>query len=166
MLYLLDSNVLITASKTYYQIDRVPEFWDWLIHMGEQGNIKIVKEVYEEITNGTDALKDWARQEEVEAALRFDGLADIGLVRRVIANGYAPDLTDEEIEKVGRDPFLIAYALADVGNRTIVTTEVSKPRRVRANRHIPDVCASLGVPCLNTFDLTTALNFRTDWQRG
>lgn len=166
MLYLLDSNVVITASKTYYQIDRVPEFWNWLIHVGEQGNIKIVREVYEEITNGTDALKDWAKQEEVEAALRFDGLADIGLVRRVIANGYAPDLTDEEIEKVGRDPFLIAYALADAGNRTIVTTEVSKPRRLRANRHIPDVCTSLGVLCCNTFDLTTALNFRTDWHKG
>ena len=79
----------------------------------------------------------------------------------VIENGYADDLTDIEAEKLGRDPFLIAYALADSGHRTVVTTEVSKPRRTRANRHIPDVCRDFNVPCCNTFDLVRALDFRT-----
>lgn len=27
MLYLLDANVLITASRLYYPVDQVPEFW-------------------------------------------------------------------------------------------------------------------------------------------
>jgi len=52
---------------------------------------------------------------------------DIPLVSKVTDEGYAPDLTDDEVEKIGRDPFLIAYALAAVGERCIVTTEVSKP---------------------------------------
>ena len=30
---------------------------------------------------------------------------------RLTEEGYAPDLTDVEIEEIGRDPFLIAYAL-------------------------------------------------------
>jgi hypothetical protein len=37
---------------------------------------------------------------------------DITLVQNVVNNGYAPDLTDVEVEAIGRDPFLIAYALA------------------------------------------------------
>ena len=34
MLYLLDASVLITAYNSYYPIDRVPEYWEWLVHMG------------------------------------------------------------------------------------------------------------------------------------
>ena len=163
MLYLLDANVLITANNTYYSLERVPEFWTWLVHMGETNNVKIVEEVYEEIKDGTDDLAVWANQDDNEAALLFNEPVDIAQVRIVTSTGYAADLTDDELERIGRDPFLIAYALSDIGNRTIVTTEVSKPRRVRANRHIPDVCTGFGVPCCNTFDLTTILNFTTGW---
>jgi hypothetical protein len=83
---------------------------------------------------------------------------------RVVEKGYAPDLTDDEVEKIGRDPFLISYALAFLDQRCIVTTEVSKPKRVRGNRHIPDVCATMGVQCIDSFQLLRALDFRTSWQ--
>ena len=32
-------------------------------------------------------------------------------VTRVLEYGYASDLTDEELIRIGRDPFLVAYAL-------------------------------------------------------
>jgi len=165
LLYLLDANVLITASRTYYGIERVPEFWDWLAHMGKTNNIKIPQEVYEEFKDGNDALAAWAKQDDIESVLLLNEPVNIELVRHVTKNGYASDLTDDELEKLGRDPFLIAYGLKDAGNRTVVTTEVSKPKRIRANRHMPDVCVGLKIPCCNTFDLTTALNFRTGWNR-
>ena len=57
----------------------------------------------------------------------------------MIEEGYAVDLDDEEIEIVGRDPFLIAYGLLDPEESCVVTAELSKPARARANRHIPDV---------------------------
>jgi Domain of unknown function (DUF4411) len=165
MIYLLDASVLITANRQYYAIDRVPEFWEWLVYMGTMGNVKIPKEIYEEFKDGKDALSIWAKEDEVESALLLDEDVDIGMVRRVMAQGYAPDLTDDEIEKLGRDPFLIAHALTHAGNRSVATTEVSKPKKVRANRHVPNVCDDFGVPCLNTFQLTTALDFRTDWKK-
>lgn len=65
--------------------------------------------------------------------------------------------------KVGRDPFLVAYALVDPANRCIVTTEVSKPSTERANRKLPDVCGFFGVESYNTFGLTRRLDFSTDW---
>ena len=56
MLYLLDANVLIEANRDYYPIDRVPEFWDWLIAVGESVRVKVPLEIYEEVTDGNDAV--------------------------------------------------------------------------------------------------------------
>ncbi len=164
MLYLLDTNVLIDANRDYYSIERIPEFWEWLAHVGENGHVKIPLEVYEEVKDGKDDLATWAKDKEIEAALLFGEEADVPLVSKVTDEGYAPDLTDDEVEKIGCDAFLIAYALAAVGQRCVVTTEVSKPKRQRANRHIPDVCNDFGVPCCDTFAMVRALNFSTTWK--
>ena len=88
------------------------------------------------------------------------------LVSSVVERGYAADLTDDEVEKIGRDPFLIAYALVAPNLRCIVTTEVSRPTRQRANRHVPDVCRTMGVQCMDTFQFLRALDFRTSWSGG
>ncbi len=160
MVYLLDANVLIIANRQYYPIDRVPAFWDWLLRQGIAGNVKIVEEVLEEFVGGNDVLAEWAKQQTVEDALLFPESVDVSLVRRVMSDGYAPDLTDDEVEQLGRDPFLIAHALRSSRDRVVVTLEASKPSRKRANRHIPDVCRTVGVQCVDTFDMTSALDFR------
>lgn len=168
MLYLLDANVLITAHHLYYPVDAVPEFWDWLAHQGEAGNIKMPIETFEEVKDGSnDADKDllyaWVQDDEHKAAILFDGDVEPQLVQQVTAQ-YAPDLTDDELEAIGRDPFLIAHALADPGNRCVVTTEVSKPTWKRQNRKIPDVCRDVGVQCCDTFTMLRALQFSTRWR--
>lgn len=161
LLYLLDANVLIDANRDYYPISRVPEFWAWLAYMGEQGRVKVPQEVYEKVTDADDALANWLKANR-EATLLLEDV-DPQLIDRVISEGYAEDLTDDEIEKLNEDPFLIAYALAHIENRCVVTTEQSKPTRQRANRHIPDVCDDMDVRCRNTFQLINDLDFRTDW---
>ena len=91
-----------------------------------------------------------------------------GVKRRVDGRDvivHAPDLSDEEVELFGRDPFLIAYALADPAGRIVVTTEVSKPTLQRAKRRIPDVCRDLGVHCCAPFAFIEALDFATGWRR-
>ena len=167
MLYLLDANVFIDAERNYYSLNRVPEFWDWLIHMADIGKIKTPQDIFDEVTagkieRGRDALVDWMK--ENKNVLLLDEISPFEMISKVLERGYASDLNDEEIEKIGRDPFLIAHALSDVEYRCVVTTEQSKPRRIRANRHIPDVCDDLGVACVNTFELIRRLNFRTDWR--
>ena len=164
MLYLLDANVLIDANRDYYPIGRIPEFWDWLEYQGNSGSVKVPIEIYEEVRDGTDELATWIKQPAVTAALRHGVEVDRDLVDRAVTQGYAPDLTDEDILKLGRDPFLLAYALADPAGHCIVTTEVSKPSRQRANRHLPDVARSLGIDSCNTFEFTRRLDFRTNWR--
>ena len=126
MLYLLDANVLIDANRDYYPLGRVPEFWDWLVARAREGRVKIPLEILEEIRAGReDELTGWLN--ENRDALLLDETVDEALVARVTDQGYAPDLTEEEVERVGRDPFLIAYALGSP-ERKVVTTEASKPR--------------------------------------
>ena len=170
MLYLLDANTLIDAKRDYFEFERVPEFWEWIQHQGEAGNIKIPVEIYEEFEEARkadgerDELAEWAADPAVKSALLLDEEANPALVFQVIAEGYCPDPTDQEIETIGRDPFLVAHALADPENRTVVTTEVSKPAKRRANRKIPDVSRDLGVRCINNFQLLRDLDFRTGWK--
>ena len=159
MLYLLDANVLIDANRDYYPIGRVPEFWDWLVARATQQEVKIPLEILEEILAGRDDdLTRWLNDNR--DALLLEENVDEALVAQVTDQGYAPDLTEEEIERVGRDPFLIAYALGGAA-RTVVTTEASKPSKQRANRHVPDVCDALDVPHCNTYEFIDALDFTT-----
>lgn len=171
MMYLLDANTLIDAKRDYFEIDRVPEFWEWIQHQGEAGRIKIPIEVYEEFEeaknpDGTrDSLAEWAADPAVRKALILEEDVDSTTMARVVSDGYCPDPTDQEIEKMGRDPFLIAHALRNAAQRTVVTTEISKPSKRRANRKIPDVCNDLGVRCINSFQLLRELDFRTGWKK-
>lgn len=170
MIYLIDAGVLITANHLYYPLDRVPEFWDWILHHAAEGTIKVPMEIYEEIKEGPsgeerDLLYEWVTDAEVKRHLLLDDEIDAEAVSRVVPQGYAPDLTDSEIEQIGRDPFLVAHGLTDRESRTIVTTEVSKPRRQRQNRKLPDVCDGFDLRWVSTFELTRELNFSTSWRR-
>jgi len=170
MLYLLDANVLITANNTYYPIDGVPEFWEWIAHHGEANTIKIPLEIYEEIHDGsTDKQKDllfaWITDKDIKAAILLQEEVDPANVAHCTSAGYAPDLTDDELPSVGHDPFLIAYAMASPADRCIVTNEVSAPSKTRQNRRVPDVCSTMGIDCCDTFKLLKALGFKTDWKQ-
>lgn len=161
-MHLLDANVLITAHNLYYPIHRVPEFWDWLVHKGSTGALKIPVEILEEITEGSE-LAQWLKADDNYDALKLDEDVDPALVQTVIEK-YAPDLNDAEIIEVGRDPFLIAHALAHRVDRIVVTVEASKPSTKRANRRIPDVCKDLEVRWCNSFQMLTDLDFKTGWR--
>ncbi len=74
MLYLLDANVLITAHNTYYPMNVVPEFWDWLIHNGQNNQVKIPLEMMEEIKTGhKDPLLDWENRYRTSIITRRGG---------------------------------------------------------------------------------------------
>lgn len=163
MLYLLDSNVLITAKNQYYEFARVDQYWEWLAYQVEHGHARIPEEIYKEVTRGKDDLTKWMKLHKAELLLEEE--VNIDLVRRVIAEGYALDLTDVELEATGRDPFRIAYALADIDNRTVVTAEV-RSKRIRQIRTIPSVCDDLNVKVSDQWQFGKALDFRTDWKQA
>jgi hypothetical protein len=166
VLYLFDANVLITASNTYYAIDQIPEFWDWLQFQGKAGNIKLPIEIMEEILAGKrddDPLLAWMKDPANKSALLLNEAVNGDLVNTVTEKGYADDLTDDQLEEIGRDPFLVAYAISGA-DRCVVTREVSAPSKKRQNRRLPDVCGTFGVTWCDPFKVNRELGFKTGWK--
>src|SRR5262249_54514146 len=112
-----------------------------------------------------DMLYKWAVDPEVKKNLVLGEEVNQTHVAACTTNGYAPDLTDNELIQIGRDPFLIAYAMASPKDRWVVSNEVSAPSKTRQNPRIPDVCTSMGVQCCNVFGMTRALGFKTGWKK-
>ena len=167
MQYLFDANVLITASNLYYPLDAVPEFWAWINHQATGGRIKLPVEVLEEVLAGSkkeDPLLNFMTTRKDVLLLKEN--VDPALVNKVVIEGYATDLTDDELIEIGQDPFLIAYALAKPAERCVVTVEVSSPAKKRQNRKIPDVCSTFGVNCQNPFQVYRSLGFSTAWKKA
>jgi len=167
MLYILDANILITAHNNYYPIDTVPEFWEWLCYQGEKGILKIPVEIIEEILEGPkegDLLQIWLKDKSNRDHLELKEDVDGHILEKVVLSGYANDLTDDEFEQIGRDPFLIAYGLA-ANSRCVVTVETSAPSKKRHNKKVPDVCAAFNLPCTGPFKLYRELGFSTSWAR-
>jgi hypothetical protein len=158
VLYLLDANVLIRAHEDYYPIDRVPQFWEWLIAEANAGRIKMPLEIHDEIAISNGPLKDWIVDRDVKEALILDEEVDAALFNRVLDEAYGAGLTEAEMEEIGRDPFLAAYSIGQ--ERAVVTKEVSRPSKLRARRKLPDVCTQFAVPWMNDFALYRVLNFR------
>ena len=164
MLYLLDADTIITADRDQYPLKRFSLFWDWLLYQAENNAVKIPLEQLEEVITGKGDIVEWLSDDEVKKYLVLDEEPQTTMVSHVVRNAYG-DLNDVELELVGRDPFLIGYAFADIGRRTVVTFEKSAPGQKRGKRKIPDACNIVGVPSLNLFKLINALDFTTDWRR-
>lgn len=155
-LYLLDANVMICAKNLYYEFGRVDQYWDWLISCADQNKVKIPAEIMAELDKGTDALAAWVKRHR--SILELKEAVDVDLLQEVV-NTYAPDLNENELENVGADPFLIAYALANRDSRVVVTME-GLGKHIRHNKKIPSVCDELGVEWCSQWEFGRDLNFK------
>lgn len=63
-----------------------------------------------------------------------------------------PKAINEFLDVDEADAFLIAYSLADVTNRCIVTQEVSAPQKISKIK-IPDCCMALGIRYTTTIEM-------------
>lgn len=169
-MYLLDANILIRAHGDYYALDRVPPFWEWLQHHGQAGAVKIPSEIYEEMAGGGaprpgDLLVPHLRQAALKRALILREETDINVVQAVLAAAYGTATpTELELEEMGQDPLLVAYAVADAPNRTVVTYETSKRTQRGARAKVPDACADVGVRCITPYAFFRELDFALDWR--
>jgi hypothetical protein len=160
LLYLLDANTLIDADQYYYGINQVPQFWEWLLREAAAGRVKMPEEIWQEVKDSNSDLGPWINDRTHKELLILDEQPDATLLNAVINAAYAPDLTDTEVEQMGRDPFLAAYALAD-RDRVVVTKETSATSKVRGKRKLPDACNIMGVPWMTDFAMYKLLGFRT-----
>jgi hypothetical protein len=155
--YLVDSNFFIQAHRATYPLDVVPGFWTVVKRLADNGDIISIDKVKKEILSQNDALTNWCK-----ANLSDTFYHDTSTVMdeyRIVSNWaisksshYVSNAINEFLTADEADAFLIAYALADVSNRIIITHEISQPNGKKKIK-IPEPCDELGVRYLNTIDM-------------
>jgi hypothetical protein len=168
MVYLLDANVLITAQNVHYPIDVFPVFWDWLEHQIAQGSVRMPREIFDEIKDGStdveqDALYAWIQREDLKQTLVLNEDVDVEILQGVMTGSYSP-ANEVQLIGIGQDPFLVAYGKAAPDERCVVTYEVPAPFAAPHNRKIPDACVVTGVPCCDPMKMLRELGFTSSWQ--
>ncbi len=167
MLFLLDTDVLIAAKNLYYPLDRIPQFWLWILHHAAYDHIKIPTKVIDEILRGNkeDELYKWIKTNR--GALELNEVVDAHDWLETLTKGYgyaSVEAAQQDLVEQRADPFLIAHALSDTGGRRVVTLEkvTSAPMNLPnpVNRKIPTVCDLLDIAHLDTFALIRELDFR------
>lgn len=160
MTYLIDANVLIEAKNKYYHMDFCPAFWDWLLRCSAGGQIFSIKNVYDELINGNDELKDWAllNQPLFLPASDVQTQQNLASIVQYVSQQQAQvPMSVGAMEEFlrGADTWLIAKAMT-MGS-TIVTHE-RLDVRCKKKFLIPNICEQFNVPYINTFDLLLVLN--------
>lgn len=155
--FVLDSNFFIEAHRANYPLDIAFSFWDKVKQLAKNGKIISIDKVQKELYNKNDALKDWCVNNLPNNFFKDTSeiMAEYGEV-----SAWATSRSDHYLQKAlsefldvdEADAFLIAYALSDKANRTIVTQEVSNP--FQKNRiKIPEPCNSLNINFCNTMEM-------------
>lgn len=163
MRFLLDSNVFIEAKNRYYAFDICPGFWDWMDNVCG-GEVAFVRNVRDELTGGNDELADWAKhRQDAKWFLKVDDEDTQNLFTAIAANVAKGHYTQPAVAKFlgDADPWLIAKA--SVLGATVVTHELPNPNS-RKRVLMPDVCATFGVPYLNTFDALRQFSAQFHWK--
>ncbi|GGM74980.1 hypothetical protein GCM10010967_03100 [Dyadobacter beijingensis] len=156
-IYIVDSNFFIQAHRDSYPLDVASGFWNQVKTLAESGTIVSIDKVRDELYDKNDALEGWCRANLPDYFFR-DTAGDIDFYARVIAwassksEHYQPGALNEFLDAMEADAFIIAHALADSHNRTIVSYERSDPNRKNKIK-IPDVCQDFSIQCIRPIDM-------------
>lgn len=147
--YSIDTSAILDGWVRYYPPDVVPPLWDTLLaQLIEAGRLIASEEVLIELAKKDDGAHAWAKQHGLMAQ-PIDEPTQLA-VREVLAR--FDRLVNTQKNRSAADPFVIA--LAKVRQATVITGERSPgtPNRPR----IPDVCRTLGIPCISLLELFRA----------
>lgn len=151
--YSIDTNVFLDIwcppEGNIYSKVRMPELWEHIEKLVDEGRIIATKEVHDELINhASEDLKQWLEDHKSMFSLTEQqvGYADdiINKVYSKYKNGYRPEVQD------AADPFVVAAAL--VHGAAVLTQEQRQdphnPALVNGPK-IPTVCAEYNVTCVN-----------------
>ncbi len=156
-LFIVDSNFFIQAHRATYPLDVAISFWDKVKKLACQERIVSLDKVRKELFDRNDDLENWCRTNLPENFFRNSSEAIneyIKVSHWAISksNHYLPKAINEFLDSEEADAFLIAYAMADLPNRIIVTQEISQPER-RNKIKIPEPCDYFKIRYVNTIEM-------------
>ena len=144
MAYSLDSSGILDLFR-YYPPDVFPTIWTQMDSAVSGGLVFAVDEVYRELERKDDAAFQWLKARRVMVVA-----IDTAIQQHVAAILAAhPRLIDTRKNRSSGDPFVIGLARAR--GLSVITGE--RPSGVIAKPNIPDVCAVLGISCMNVLSM-------------
>ena len=160
MMYLIDSDVLITAKNSYYAFELCPGFWSSLLKKHQSGHVYSLDRNRMELQQGRDDddLVQWIK--DVVPADFFLSTQEAEVVAAytevMMWVQRNPQYLDSAKAKfaTGADGWLVAYA--QIHGCTIVTLEESRPES-RNQIKLPDICKQFDVSYENTFSMLRTL---------
>ena len=166
-IYLIDSNTLITANRSYYSFGLCPGFWEALNNGHSESRIKSLDTVKDEINKGKydDKLKGWVKSmpDSFFCSTKEDKIIEqFGIVANwVNKQEQFYDYAKSEFMRDKVDGWLVAYAMAKLGNDNIViVTHEKYEQNVKKNVKIPNLCKEFGVEYDDTFKMLNDLGVR------
>jgi hypothetical protein len=166
-LYLLDSDVFITAKNGYYAFIICPGFWECVIHHHTAGSVFSIDKVQSELLVGrpTEDLVRWVQNKLPEGFFLRTGeksvtstYSEIMLWVQRNTQFTAPAKAKFATEA---DGWLVAYAKAH--SHVVITNEQPRPES-KARVLLPDVCNQFEVPYLDTFEMLKGLAVQFEWR--
>lgn len=162
--YCLDTSVYTQAHRSYYAFDIAPPFWKALSTLAQNGVITSPIAVYDELMNGKDELKQWAKNHR--KALFVEPDSKVNDAYRQVAEFANKRYHDQHWIREflrGADPWVIAHAKAH--NLIVITMEGGKKTedinkssgRFVGEIKIPNMCNHFGIKFLSTFELLRTL---------
>jgi hypothetical protein len=156
--YVLDSNFFIQAHRTYYPFDVTVGFWNKIKVLAESGQVISIDKVKDEIYENVDVLSAWCK-DNLPADFFKDTSGVIATEYSTVvrwansrSNHYMPQALNEFLDSKEADAFLVAFVLADLSDRVVVTDEESNVNMKRKIK-IPEPCNALGVPFCNAMNM-------------
>ncbi|MBE0011738.1 DUF4411 family protein [Arthrobacter sp. AET 35A] len=149
-MYLLDSNIFITAKNRHYGFEFVPAFWDWLDNGHAAGVLCSTSKVRQELLAGQDELTRWANGRS--PLFLSPDQAMLPSLRLLTQWATSASFTQAAVATflASADFELIAYAHAH--QHTVVTHEQPSPL-AKKRILIPDACDAMGVPWMDPFSM-------------
>lgn len=152
-MYLIDSDVLISAKNAYYAFDICPGFWDSLIDHYQADRVHSIDKVRQEILAGREEedLVQWVKNVlPPEFFLSTQNADVVGAYQKIMLwvqrNTQYFDSAKAKFATEA-DGWLVAYGMAH--GFEVVTNEQPSPES-RRRILLPDVCDQFGVPYHNT----------------
>ena len=164
-MYLLDSDVFITAKNAYYAFDICPGFWKAILHQHESDRVFSISRVRGELLTGreTEDLVQWVITQVPDGLFREVDEAEVATAYTEImlwTQRHTRYLDRAKAKfATGADGWLVAYA--KVHSATVITNEQPAPDS-KAEIKLPDVCDQFRVPYKGTFAMLRELAVHFD----
>lgn len=156
-MYVIDSNVLITAHRFTYPLDIAVSFWSAIKDLADKEKLISIDKVYGELKRNEDDLLDWVDSQinpgffkDSDTKDILDNYVDMVAWAESVNAHYNRGAIDDFMEFDRADAWLVAYC--KTFDYVLVTQEVSRPEQKSAIP-IPQVCMAHGVRFCNTIQM-------------